>query len=402
MTTTIQPEEIMARAKDVFKQVRDWRRTIHAHPEISFTEVQTARLVQSVLNDLGVEAETAVARTGVVGRIEGGGGPTVGLRADMDALPILEENGFEFDSQRSGLMHACGHDAHTAILMGAATLLKGFADEGRLPGNVRLLFQPSEEARDENGMSGAAMMIQEGALKDVDAVFGLHVDTKTEVGKVATRAGTLMAAGDTFDLTIKGFGGHGARPHLANDPILIASQVVQAINNIISRRIDPLAPGVISVCTFHAGTARNVIPETVEIGGTIRSMTQDIREQLYVELERACSIAESLGGSYKLEIQKGLPPTVCDPEATAVAFDALNPLLGTDKTFEMDPMMASEDFSYMLKEAPGAFLRLGVKNPEWDREYPVHTSTFRIDEEALLVGVASLTAVALKWMADQS
>lgn len=394
----IEPREIMERARGLHGTVRGWRRTIHQNPELSYTEVETARLVSGVLHELGIEMETAVAKTGVVGHIEGGAGPTVGLRADMDALPIHEENGSEFDSQKPGLMHACGHDAHTAILMGAATLLKGFADEGRLPGNVRLLFQPSEESRDDEGKSGGQRMVEEKALAGLDAVFGLHVDTRTEVGRIGTRAGAMMAAGDTFDLAIKGFGGHGARPHLANDPILLASQVVQAINFIMSRRIDPMEQGVISVCTFHAGTAKNVIPETVKIGGTIRSMNEMVREQLYEELERACALVEPLGGSYELTIHKGLPPTVNDAEATAVAFNALDALLGEENTFEMIPIMASEDFSFMLKEAPGAFLRLGVKNPEWEREYPVHTSTFRLDEEALVVGVASLTAVAIEWM----
>jgi amidohydrolase len=379
-------------------QLQNWRRTIHRQPELSFTEVKTARLVTGVLHNLGIEAETGVAKTGVVGHIEGNGGLTIGLRADMDALPIQEANGTEFDSEQPGLMHACGHDAHTTILMGAATLLKSFADEGRVPGNVRLLFQPSEENRDEENKSGGMRMVEEGVMQGVDAVFGLHVDTRLEVGTIGTMAGAMMAAGDTFDLTIRGFGGHGARPHMANDPILLAAQVVQTVNHIISRRIDPLAAGVISICTIHGGTARNVIPESVQLSGTIRSMSPEIHRIMHEELWKACTIVEPLGGSFELTVYPGYPTLVNDAAATEVAFAALGNLLGAEKAVEREPMMASEDFSYMLQKAPGCYLRLGVKNPAWEREYPVHTPTFRLDEGALPVGVAALTAVTLQWL----
>lgn len=398
ISTPITHEEIMERSKALHEQVRDWRRTIHRQPELSFTEMKTARLVTSVLHDLGVEAKTGVAKTGVVGHIEGGGGPVIGLRADMDALPIIEENGTEFDSERPGLMHACGHDSHTAMLLGAAAILKGFADEGRLPGNVRLLFQPSEENRDEEGKSGGMRMVEEGALNDLDAVFGLHVDTRTEVGKIGSRPGPMMAAGDMFDLTVRGFGGHGARPHMANDPIVLSAHVIQAVHNVVSRRLNPLEPGVISICSIHGGTAHNIIPETIALNGTIRSMSEATRALLHEELRRACSVIEPLGGRFELDIKHGYPITANDPEATALAFDALGQLLGEEKVVEQEPIMASEDFSFMLQQAPGCFLRLGVKNPSWEREYPVHTSTFRMDEDALPVGTAAMAAVAIQWM----
>lgn len=207
-----------------------------------------------------------------------------------------------------------------------------------------------------------------------------------------------MAAGDMFDLTVRGFGGHGARPHKANDPIVLSAHVIQAVQDIVSRRLDPLEPGVISICTIHGGTAHNVIPETIELAGTIRSMSEATRELLHSELRRACSVVESLGGSFELDIKYGYPSTVNDPEATAVAFDALGQLLGPEKVVEQPPIMASEDFSFMLQKAPGCFLRLGVKNPGWDREYPVHTSTFRMDEDALPIGAAALASVAVQWM----
>lgn len=400
-TNPITHEEIMERAQALHEKIRDWRRTIHRHPELSYTEVKTARLVTGVLHDLGIEAETGVAKTGVVGRIEGRGGPVVGLRADMDALPIQEENGTEFDSERPGLMHACGHDSHTAMLLGAATVLKSFADEGRLQGEVRLLFQPSEENQDDEGKSGGRRMAEEGVLDELDAVFGLHVDVRNEVGTVGSRPGPMMAAADSFDLTIRGFGGHGARPHMANDPIVLAAHVIQAVQNIVSRRINPLDPAVISICTIHGGKAHNVIPATVQMGGTIRTMSEKTRKAMHEELRRACGVVEALGGSFDLEIGLGLPATVNDPEATELSLEALGQMLGEENAIVREQIMASEDFSYMLQKAPGCFLRLGVKNPGWDREYPVHTSTFRLDEDALPIGTAAMAAMAVKWMQEK-
>jgi len=397
----ITSEEIMQRAQALHEKIREWRRTIHRHPELSYTELKTARLVTGVLHELGIEAETGVAKTGVVGRIEGNRGPIVGLRADMDALPIQEKNGTEFDSQRPGLMHACGHDAHTSMLLGAAAVLKSFADEGRLPGEIRLLFQPSEENRDEEGKSGGVRMVEEGVLDDLNAVFGMHVDPQLEAGTMGTRPGPMMAAGDGFNLTIRGTGGHAAHPHKANDPIVLSAHVIHAVQNILSRRINPLEPGVISICTIQGGTARNVIAETIEMGGTIRSMSQVTREAMHKELRRACGVVEALGGSYELEITAGLSPLVNDPEATELSLAALRQLLGEENAIVREPIMGGEDFSYMLQKVQGCMLRLGVKNPGWDREYPLHTSTFRLDEDALPVGAAAMTAVAVKWMQEQ-
>ena len=217
--TKVTADEVLRLARDLHEDIRGWRREIHRYPELTFTEQRTAGLVNSVLVDRAIETETEIAKTGVVGHIRGGRGPVVALRADMDALPIQEINGTEFDSTRPGIMHACGHDAHTAMLLGAATILKQLADAGQLPGSIRLLFQPSEEAQDREGKSGGMRMVEEGALKGVDAVFGLHVDAQHDVGRVATRPGPMMAAADMFKLVIRGSGGHAARPQSTIDPI---------------------------------------------------------------------------------------------------------------------------------------------------------------------------------------
>lgn len=390
--------ELLARARELHARIRTWRRTIHRHPELSFTEHRTAGLVNATLTDLGVDTETEVAKTGVLGHIAGGDGPLVGLRADMDALPIQEENGTDFDSARPGIMHACGHDAHTAMLLGAATILKELADAGRLPGHVRLLFQPSEEAQDEEGKSGGMRMVEEGALEGVDAVFGIHVDPTQDVGVVATRSGPMLAAADEFEITIRGKGGHAARPQAANDPIVLAAQAVQAIHQIVSRRLDPLESGVITIGQIHGGTVNNVIPETVYLNGTIRTFTPESRRLLQEELRRACGVVTALGGSFDLTIHQGYPPTVTDPEATGAMVDAVVDVLGPDKVLEAPPVMAAEDFSYMAQAAPGSFLRLGVHNPAWEQRHYVHTPTFRMDEDALPIGAASLAAAAIRWM----
>ncbi len=393
--------ELFARAKAIQSRLSAWRRTIHRYPELTFTEHRTAGYVNKTMLDLGIETQTEVARTGVVGHIRGGGGPLVGLRADMDALPIQEENGSGFDSERPGLMHACGHDAHTAMLMGAATLLKEMADEGRLPGNVRLLFQPSEEASDDEGKSGGLRMVEEGALDGLDAVFGIHVDPTKDLGVVASRSGPLMASADEFEITVRGAGGHAARPQAANDPIVLAAHAVHAIHHIVSRRLDPLEPGVITIGQIHGGSVNNVIPDSVYLNGTIRAFTPEARKLLQDELRRACGVVDAMGGSFDLTLHEGYPPTVLDPEATQIALAAAAEFLGEENAPQAPMVMAAEDFAYMAQTAPGSFLRLGTHNPDWPRRYYVHTSTFRIDEDALPIGAAALAAAAVKWMQDK-
>lgn len=395
---SVSATELLQRARAIHDSIRTWRRTIHRYPELSFTEQRTAALVNSVLIDLGLPTETEVAKTGVVAHIRGGNGPTVALRADMDALPIQEINGSEFDSTRPGIMHACGHDAHTAMLLGAATLLKQLADEGKLPGVVRLLFQPSEEAQDEEGKSGGMRMVEEGALQGVDAVFGLHVDPFHDVGYVATRPGPMMAAADMFELIVIGSGGHAARPQNTIDPIALSAHVINAVHQIVSRRLDPTQPGVITIGTIQGGAANNVIPDRVTMTGTIRSFTPEVRTLLQDELMRAAGVVESLGGRAEVTIFPGYPPTVNDPAATEHMMDAMRELLGEDRVAESELIMGAEDFSYMAQAVPGCFLRLGVHNPSWREYYPVHRADFRLDEDALPIGAAALALTALRWM----
>jgi amidohydrolase len=390
--------ELLTMAQKLHPQIRAWRRQIHRYPELGFTETRTAGLVNATLFDLGIKTQTEVAKTGVVGNIFGGDGPLVGLRADMDALPITEQNGTEFDSTRPGLMHACGHDAHTAMLLGAATLLKQLADAGRLPGSVRLLFQPSEEGQDDEEKSGGMRMVEEGALAGLDAVFGLHVDTNLDLGTVGTRPGPMMASADTFTITLRGMAAHAARPHQGVDTIALAAHVIQAVHQVVSRRINPVHEGVITIGTIGGGTKDNIMAETVTMTGTIRAFLPDVRAQLIDELRRACSIVEPLGGKFELDILKGYPPVINSDEAAAAVFEAMAGLFSPEGILTSPKMMAGEDFSFMAQAAPGCFLRLGVHNPAWERRYFVHTPTFRIDEDALPLGTASLVAMALEWM----
>jgi len=400
-TQTISSQELLQRAKAIHEKIRGWRREIHRYPELTFTEQRTSGLVNATLIDLGIKTETEVAKTGVVGYIQGNAGPTVGLRADMDALPITEINGTDFDSTRPGIMHACGHDAHTAMLLGAATILKELADQKRLPGNIRLLFQPSEEAQDAEGKSGGMRMVEEGALKGLDAVFGLHVAPQYPVGTVATRPGPMMAAADMFELVIRGSGGHAARPQSTIDPIALSAHVINAIQQVVSRRLNPLEPGVITIGTIHGGTVNNVIPDTVTMTGTIRSFTEAGRNALHDELRRAVTIVEPLGGRAEYTLIPGYPPTVNSPEATDIMVKAASDLLGADNVKEAEMGMGAEDFSYMAQQAPGNFLRIGVRNPTWEQIYPVHRNDFRIDEDALPIGAAALAAAALRWMQEK-
>jgi amidohydrolase len=384
--------QMLARAKELKGELIRLRRAIHRHPELGFREVKTAALVAETLESLGIKVETGVAKTGVIGYL-GKGGPVVAIRADMDALPIQELNEVSYRSQVPGVMHACGHDAHVAMALGAATLLK----EIELEGEVHFLFQPSEEHADEEGKSGAPRMVEEGAMEGVEAIFALHVDSETESGMVKISPGPMAAALDSFEATITGRGCHGAYPHRGVDPIFIAGEVILAIQGIVSRRVDPVKQAVISIGTIHGGTADNVIPEEVELSGTIRSFEQGVREQLHAELEKAFHVARALGADFRLTIEEGYPVMVNEEKVAELIREAAIDLLGEEKVLPKEPAMGAEDFSYFLAQVPGALFRLGVKRGEMR---PGHSPHFDLDEEALPIGAAILAESARRYLAS--
>ena len=382
---------MLDRARSIQDQIIAWRRDIHMHPELSFQEHRTARLVADTLRGMGLAVETGVGKTGVVGHL-GEGRPAVGIRADMDALPIQEANAAPYASQTPGVMHACGHDAHTAILLGVAKLLSETPD--RLPGEVRFLFQPSEEAQDDEGQSGAMRMIDEGALEGLDNVIALHVATRIPSGTVEIDSGYVSAAVDSFRATIIGEGCHGAYPHKGVDPIFILAQVINAVHGIRARNIDPVHPAVISIGAVHAGTVDNIIPAEVEIAGTIRSFDDDIRRQLWAKLEQVMAVSRALGGDYRFQLEVGYDSLYNDPMVAGVIRQVAEDLLGPDALHPSEPGMGAEDFSFMARKAPGAMFSLGSQLGGEDRL--LHSPTMDLDESTFAIGAAVLAETALR------
>ncbi|MGC4192715.1 MAG: amidohydrolase [Thermomicrobiales bacterium] len=380
------------------------RRHFHEHPELGFQEVETARVVAERLKALGVEdIRTGINGTGVTGLIHGtGSGPNAGktilLRADMDALPIVEETDVEYASKHEGVMHACGHDAHTAILLGVARILNERKQE--FAGTVKLLFQPAEEMPP----GGALGMIEEGVLENphVDAVFGLHMANAIPVGKVAVGSGPVMAGGDLFQITIQGKGGHAARPQAAIDPVVIGSQIVTALQTVVSRNVDPMESAVLSVTFFKAGEAFNVIPDVATIGGTVRWFSMDVAA--LVE-KRLIAIAEGIGAAGRaevtVEIRKGYPPTINDDGQAAIVREALAAVVGEENVITSTPVMGGEDFSRFLLNRPGAFFNIGSMNEAKGLTYGHHHPKFDIDEESLGIGVASMVQTVLTWFGTE-
>lgn len=375
----------------------DLRRAIHQHPELGFRETETARLVAQTLTSLGIKADTEVGKTGVVGHL-GEQGPTVAIRADMDALPIQEKNDSPYVSQVPGVMHACGHDAHTAMALGAAMLLSG----AELRGQVRFLFQPSEEASDEEGKSGAVRMVDDGAMEDVDAILALHVEPRLETGQMKVAGGPICAASDSFKATIVGTGCHGAYPHLGIDPIFISAQVISSIQGIVSRHLDPTKPAVVTVGSIHGGSTSNVIPSEVHLRGTIRSLDEELRRKMWVELRAAFEVSRALGGDFKLEIDEGYPVLANDEEMAELIRQVATDLLGIDNVHIEEPEMGAEDFSILVSEAPGALFSLGVGYKESEKALRLHSPDFDIDEKALPVGAAILAETARRYLVEAS
>jgi amidohydrolase len=371
------------------------RRDLHQHPELGYQESRTAALVAARLRELGLEVRTGVGRTGVVGLLRGkGGGKTVLLRADMDALPITEENVTAYTSQNAGVMHACGHDAHTAILLGAARVLADRRSE--LNGTVKFMFQPAEE-----GGAGALRMIEDGVLANpsVDAAFGLHVDAERFVGQVSALPGPCMASADRFTIVVRGRGSHAARPQGSIDPIVVGAHIVTALQTIVSREVSPIEPAVVTVGSLASGTTFNVIPDTATIRGTVRTFSAELRSRIQERVgEIAKGVATALRATADVEYSSGYPVLTNDAAAVAFVQSTLSGVLGPDALVDREPTMGAEDFSYILERVPGAFFYLGVREEGWTTPRPVHTSTFDLGEEALPVGVVSLAATAMRFL----
>ncbi len=380
---------MLERANAIASQLTRWRREFHAHPELGFEEQRTSAYVAEVLRSLGYRVRTGVGRSGVVAE-RGAGHPVIGLRADMDALPLQEDNPVPYASQTPDVMHACGHDAHTAILLGVATLLA----QETFPGTLRLLFQPAEEVGDEEGISGAPRMIEDGAAEGLDAVLALHVDAAQPTGDVVIGAGPSSAGVDTFYATIIGQGGHGATPHKVVDPIYISGHVILALHGIVSRQLHPAAPAVVSIGAIHGGEASNVIPERVELAGTIRYMETEIRTQVHAEIERALALARTMGGDFALEIERGYPPMDNDAEMAELLREVATDLLGAEHIHAPELQMGAEDFGFFCAAAPGAMFMLGSRIEGDERRH--HDPRFDIDERCLPIGAAVLAKAALR------
>ncbi|MDX6381116.1 MAG: hypothetical protein QOI57_2140 [Rubrobacteraceae bacterium] len=365
------------------------RREIHREPELGFDTEKTAEKVLNALDELPLEIQTGVAENGVVATLKGqGAGPTVALRADMDALPIHEETGLPFASERDGKMHACGHDGHTSMLVGAARALSQDHLRERLNGTVKFIFQPAEE-----GGGGGRVMVEEGVAEDVGSIFALHLWPGLPFGTAATKGGPIMAAADAFEMIVKGSGGHGAMPHLTADAVAIAAQIVTALQTIVSREVDPVEPAVLTVGEIGAGTAFNIIPEKARLGGTVRTIDADLRERIPERMEEvARGIAHGMRGDVELDYRFSYPVTRNDAGTAKLALGVAGELFGEERAVELiHPSMGAEDFSFFLEKVPGAFVWLGVGDVSG-----LHTSKFAFDEEILPQGAALLTALALE------
>jgi len=376
------------------------RRRIHKLPELSGEERETAALVATVLEEHGIEVRTGVGGYGVVGVLRGSvEGPCVALRADMDALPMEEKTGLPWASELKGVMHACGHDAHTAMLLGAMCVLSEMKSE--LAGTVKCIFQPAEEA---NPVGGAPAMIQRGALKtpDVDAIFGMHVWPSLVTGTLGTRSGALMGASDRLFLTVRGKGAHGSEPENGVDAISIAAQILTALQTIVSRNVSPLDAAVVSIGTIKGGNRYNVIADEVVLEGTVRTINPETQEKMPGRIEAIVrGIARGMGGDCDMEYVKGYPPLMNDPELAKTAFSVLKKVVGEEKIVHVEkPALGGEDFAFFSREIPALFLWLGCRPEGVPKEEmpPLHNNRFLPDEKALSLGVETLVSCALEYL----
>jgi len=412
-----QSETLLSKTDELAEQIEDkviqWRRHLHEHPELSNREFKTAEMVAEHLRGLGIEVKTGIAHTGVVGILKGGKpGPVVGLRADMDALPVTERVDVPFASKvratynnvETGVMHACGHDSHVAILMGVAEVLSQIKDE--LQGTVKFVFQPAEEGAPKGEEGGADLMIKEGVMKDpdIDVMYGLHINSKMEAGKIGYRPEGTMAAVDRLEITVKGAQTHGAYPWDGVDPIVVSSQIVLGLQTIVSRQTKLIQqPAVITVGLIQGGVRNNIIPEEVRMIGTIRTLDNDMQDLIHEKIRlTATKIAESAGATAEVDIIRGYPVTFNDPELTAKSVPVLEEVIGKENVFLRDAVTGAEDFSYYSQVVPGFFFFLGGRDPQVSEAdaAPHHTPDFYIDESGFVNGVKAFVHLTLDYMAN--
>ena len=388
--------KIVERAYNLTKDLLVWRRHFHQYPELSFHEYETSKFIARELEKMhGMKVQKGVGKTGVVGILSNGKGPTVAIRADMDALPIQEENDCLYRSKHDGVMHACGHDAHPSIALGVARLLSEDFNKGNLKGTVKFIFQPAEESTDELGLSGAPYMIIDGVLEDVDAVFALHMCPWLEVGEIQVHDGYSMANVDEFRVAIRGIGGHGAYPEQTIDPLWILTNILPSFYGLTNRRISPIEPAVISIGKINGGSARNIIPGEVTIEGTIRTYNPKVRKQLDQEIKRVLSTVQHYGGTYELEITKGEPALKNNAllnEWIKTTCKDINP----DVRVVEEPFgLGGEDFGYMTHVVPGTMLFLGSRITD-EKSRHLHSPFFDIDERALPFGVSIMAETIVR------
>ena len=386
---------MLKQAHAISEELIEWRRDFHMHPEIGFELHRTSKIVADELEKMGYRVKRGVGKTGVVAEI-GEGGKLIAIRADMDALPILEQNEYEYVSQNKGAMHACGHDSHTAMALGAALLLS----KEKLPGRVRFLFQPCEETTDEEGKSGAQRMSAEGAMDGVDYIIAQHVDPLHPVGTIGINAGPSSGGVDSWYGVISGKGGHGAHPDKTIDPFYLLAHVILALNGIVSRRINPFEPAVVSIGSISGGFTENVIPESVRITGTLRFTNEKVHQQIHAEMKRVFEIAKTLGGDYELRYEIGGPPMINDELVSDVIEKAGKDILGAENVSEIEKTLGAEDFGEFLKHAPGAMFTLGTQK-QGHENYLLHHPKFDLDERALPIGTAMLVETAKRFLEQQ-
>jgi amidohydrolase len=383
---------MLKQAHAISEELIEWRRDFHMHPEIGFELHRTSKIVADELEKMGYRVKRGVGKTGVVAEI-GEGGRVIAIRADMDALPILEQNEVEYVSQNKGAMHACGHDSHTAMALGAALILS----KEKLPGRVRFLFQPCEETTDEDGKSGAQRMSAEGAMENVDYIIAQHVDPLHPVGTIGINAGPSSGGVDSWYGVISGIGGHGAHPDKTIDPFYLLAHVILALNGIVARRINPFDPAVVSIGSISGGFTENVIPESVRITGTLRFTNEKVHQKIHEEMKRAFEIAKTLGGDYELRYEIGGPPMINDAVVSEVIEKTGRDMLGAENVSEIEKTLGAEDFGEFLKHAPGAMFTLGTQK-QGHENYLLHHPRFDLDERALPIGTAMLVETAKRFL----